>query len=128
MLKPILLFMLSSCILSAEYYDADEINSICAEGSSNNMASCYKKYYDKANLSIEKTINSIETTFVDSSLILNTQPLWKSYTEKWCNRTKSLNGNWGMMNYYGCIIEHTYKRIEELNFYYCDENGCPIKK
>ena len=126
--KTILLLGILSCLAFAQSDELKKIDSKCSDGSSNEMAMCYGSEEKKLTNKLKAKIKTIKETFVDSSLAVETQPIWEQYTQKWCEGRKRLSRNYGYMIFSSCMIEHTLLRIEQLDIYYCNENGCPLTK
>lgn len=123
-----ILFLAFTTGAFASSYDLHKIDLECSEGSEKKIAKCYELYNKKITAEMEVLISNIKNTFVNSRLLSETQPVWDNFVNKWCEGRVRLNSSWGEMIYHNCVIDHTIKRIEQLNIYYCDSNGCPDKK
>ena len=128
MKKTISILVLLSSLASAQSEGLREIDSKCSAGSSHDIAMCYSAEEEKLTNKLKRKIETIKETFVDSSLATSTQPIWEQYTQKWCEGRKRLSRNYRYMIFSSCMIEHTLLRLEQLDIYYCNENGCPATK
>ncbi|MCX2780652.1 hypothetical protein [Microbulbifer thermotolerans] len=126
-MKKILLFLSVMSANSACAFNIDEIDKECSKGLIDEMLSCYQSYNDELDELIKEKIEDAKVNYENPKLAIDTQPLWESYINKWCSGRNRLSGGWGQLVYYNCMVDHKIMRLEQLNKYYCTDNGCGKK-
>ena len=125
----ILFVCLAFSVVFAQSSQLRNIDRKCSRGNERNMSYCYEIEYRKIEDAIKKKQEEIKYLFQDPSLALETQPIWTKYVEKWCHGRRLSSGDGFQYSvFYNCMIEHSLLRLEQLNLYYCNENGCSATK